>query len=371
MRIVVVGGGITGALTAYFLVRLGADVTLVERDRIGGQASGHNPGGLNPLHGAGIPGPLEELALASFRLHHEHWEHVQRLSRIDFEPRRRPRLHVAMDEGDVAGLERTREPYDATAGFAARWVPADEMRAIEPRLDDGVAGGLWTEGNAKVDAARYTRAAAKAAVELGARTLTGEVRGLDGPPGRVTGVRLDGGALRCDGVVLATGPWCAEPARWLGTTLPVEPLRGEMLLAELDTRGTEVDLAWREAAVYGTGGRRVWLGGTADRAGFDAAPSAAARASILERVSRILPGTGHARVVRQTAALRPVTPDGMPIVGRPAGWENACLALGSGRKGMLLSAGIGLAVAELLVRGDTTMPIGACAPERWAAPAPR
>ena len=59
------------------------------------------------------------------------------------------------------------------------------------------------------------------------------------------------------------------------------------------------------------------------------------------------------------------------VGGRPAGWENACLALGPGHKGMLLSAGIGLAVAELLVRGDTTMPIGACAPERWAAPAPR
>jgi D-amino-acid dehydrogenase len=76
-----------------------------------------------------------------------------------------------------------------------------------------------------------------------------------------------------------------------------------------------------------------------------------------------------ARVLGQTAGLRPVTPDGVPIVGMPGGWENVCLAVGSGRKGMLLSAGIGLTAAEIAAGRTTGLPIDQCSPERWAAAA--
>ena len=64
-KVVVIGGGITGVFAAYFLAALGAEPTVLERGEIGGEASGANAGGLNPLHGAGIPGPMQEFALAS------------------------------------------------------------------------------------------------------------------------------------------------------------------------------------------------------------------------------------------------------------------------------------------------------------------
>jgi glycine oxidase len=365
--IVVIGGGITGAFTAYFLARLGVGASLVERDEIGGQASGKNPGGLNPLHGAGTPGPMQELAVESFRLHLDNWDPIRRLSGIDFSPRRAARLHIAMDERDVGHLERAKEPYDSTPGFSASWLDGDQMLTIEPRLDPAVRQGLWTEGNAKVDAASYTRAVAESAIRLGAGTVRGEVQGLRRRGERVTGVLLDSGSLSCDGVVIASGPWCAEPARWLDTLLPVEPVKGEMLLVEPERGGVETDLAWRDVAVYGTGGAEVWLGGTEERVGFDRAPSTAARASILERVARVLPGMRRTRVLRQSAALRPSTPDGLPIVGAVGGWENAYLAVGGGRKGMLFSAGLGLAVAELVATGATRVPVGPCSAERWIA----
>jgi glycine oxidase len=368
-EIVVVGGGIAGAFTAYFLAGLGAGVTLVERDEIGGQASGRNPGGLNPHHGAGIPGPLHDLALTSFRLHQEAWDDIRRRARIDFGARRVRRLHVALDERDLETLRRAAEPYASAPGFAATWIPGADLRAHEPALAEGVLAGLMTEGNARVDAAAYTRAVAAAAGDLGARMLHGEVRELRHAGGRVTEVVLDSGSLRCDGVAIASGPWCAEVARWLGTEIPVEPVKGEMLAVAPREGGIRADVAWREAAAYPTGGVEVWLGGTVDRVGFDDEPRSAARASIVERISRILPAMANARVVRHTAGLRPVTPDGAPIVGIPGGWENACLVLGAGRKGMLLSAGMGLAAAELLTSGRTRVAVDACSPDRWVGAA--
>jgi glycine oxidase len=362
-RFVVVGGGITGAFIAYFLARFGADTTLVERDEIGAHASGSNPGGLNPLHGAGIPGPMQEVALEAFRIHLEHWDSVRRLSEIDFSPRRAARLHLAVDEQDVAQLERAKEPYDANAGFAARWLERKELVEIEPALDLTVRRGLLTEGNAKVDAAAYTRAVAQSAVKLGATVLRAEVEGLRHRGRRVTDVLLDSGSLSCDGVAIASGAWCAAPARWLDISIPVEPVRGEMLLVNAQ-RPVRTDLAWRDAAAYGTGGAQVWLGGTEDRVGLDPVPSREGRASIVERVARVLPAMRQANVLSHVAALRPVTPDGIPIVGMADGWDNACLAVGSGRKGMLLSAAIGRATAELLTAGSTQVPIDPCSPER-------
>jgi glycine/D-amino acid oxidase-like deaminating enzyme len=195
--------------------------------------------------------------------------------------------------------------------------------------------------------------------------VRGEADGLEARVGRVTAVHLDTQSLECDGVVIATGPWCTEPAHWLDVPIPVEPLKGELLHLEAPGGPPRVDLAWRDGAIYADGPERAWLGGTEERAGFDRAPSAAARAAMLERAARFLPGIADAPVLGQTAALRPVTPDGVPIVGIAPGWENVCLAVGSGRKGMLLSAGIGLAAAELLTTGKTRMPIDQCAPERW------
>jgi glycine/D-amino acid oxidase-like deaminating enzyme len=71
------------------------------------------------------------------------------------------------------------------------------------------------------------------------------------------------------------------------------------------------------------------------------------------------------RVADQVAALRPSTFDGIPIVGFAPGWDNVCLALGGGRKGMLFAAGMGAATADLLLTGSTPLPIDPCSPGRW------
>ena len=126
------------------------------------------------------------------------------------------------------------------------------------------------------------------------------------------------------------------------------------------------DTSWRDVGIYAAGDGRLLLGGTEDRAGFDEAPSASGRERILAGAERLLPGIGQARVREHWAGLRPVTPDGLPIVGLAPGRENVYLATGAGRKGILYSAGIGLATAEFVFDGETALPVSACVPGREA-----
>lgn len=365
-HVIVVGGGIVGAFAAYWLARLGARATIVEADPEGDKASVCNPGGLNPLHGPGIPGgPLQALALESFALHLQVWDSVQDLSGIHFGARRGIRIEVALDDNDCARLRHVLEPYQSTPGFTAEWLERNDVLALEPRLSPEVIAGVRTQGDARVDARRYTRAVGQSASALGAEHRIARVRAIERSNGAAVAVQLDDGPVACDAVIVAVGPWTAEPARWLGVELPVAPVKGELLLVEPRGGEAKVGASWRDAAVYRRDDGRAWLGGTEERVGFDSTPSAAARAAILRRVAKLWPGLEDVTILDHVAALRPVTADGMPISGRCPGWDNVCLALGGGRKGMLLSAAMGRAAAELTVAGETGLSIAPCSVERF------
>lgn len=365
-RVVVVGGGITGAFSAFFLARGGVQVTLLERDAVGAHASGNNPGGLNPRYGPGIPGPLETFALESHRLHQEFWDELELAAPGGIGTRHKHRLNLAVDRDDVDRLSVMKEHYDAVDGFSARWVEPEELRTIEPRLDPEIVRGLDAEGDARVDAAAYTTAVFDAARREGAASAVGEAIDLVRNGNRVVAVLTRHETVDCDAVVVATGPWCAEPAEWLGVPLPMEPVKGEMVLVEPSGGGVTVDLAWRDVAAYRTGDATIWLGGSEDHTGFDEGVTESARDFIVGRLARVLPAIRDAFVLRQTAGLRPLTPDGLPIVGMAPGWENVALALGGGRKGMLFASAMGRAVADLVSTGTTDLPIDACAPDRFA-----
>ena len=91
--------------------------------------------------------------------------------------------------------------------------------------------------------------------------------------------------------------------------------------------------------------------------GFDLEPSEQARNTLLKGAQRLMPAMADAEVVLHTACLRPLSPDWMPIVGTAPGWDNAYLATGGGKKGILLSPGLGKAVADLVTEGSTDLPV--------------
>ena len=99
-EVVIVGGGAAGCAVAYYLVRSGVKATVVEGQGVASQASGYAAGGLNPLQGAGIPGPLGSFAWESFQMHFNLWEDLQEETGLDFQGRTVSSIRLAFDEAD-------------------------------------------------------------------------------------------------------------------------------------------------------------------------------------------------------------------------------------------------------------------------------
>lgn len=356
--VVIVGGGAAGCATAYYLAKRGIRSTIIEREGIASKASGFSAGGLNPLQGAGIPGPLGALAIKSFRMHQQIWPELLE-SGVDFEPEVISVVAVAYDESETAAMEETHRIFsEADDDFHAAWLDADQLHKMEPRLASGAVRGLNAHGNVILSSYRYVLTLAKTVEEMGAAILPGNVVAVKTDGSRITSVVLEDGEIECGSVVFATGPWSDQVESWLRIRVPVEPLKGEILRMILpdqpqpdrDYQGFGVTLNHREDG-------QVWIGATEMRRGFDNSPSAEARDTLMAGALRLMPALANAELVLHTACLRPVTPDWLPIVGLAPGWDNAYLATGAGKKGILLSPGMGEAVAGLIDTGslDPTM----------------
>lgn len=354
-HVVVIGGGAVGCAAAFTLARSGVRVTLVEPDPFGAHASGKNPGNLNPILNA--PPSLVPFALESFRRHLALVDELSRLGcrRYAMEPVQR--ILLAFDASEERRLLEVTRAFEGQNGFSARPVEPKALRTLEPRLSGDVRSGLLVLGNMSVDARALTGALADGAMRLGAAFVRGRVRDLDTAAGKVTGLRIDGGAVPCDAVVLATGPWVDEPRRWLGFSLPIEPVKGQMLRMRLPGEGLRHDLSHGDIALYRRGDGEIWVGVTKEPGHLDEMPTEDGRAQLMAGAARLLPAMERARLLEHCAAARPQGPAGLPIVCNAPGWDNVLVANGGGIKGILLCTGMAQAVCDLLLLGHTEMPV--------------
>jgi glycine oxidase len=337
--------------------------TIIERDGLGNQASGNAAGGLNPLTGIGIPGPLAAFGWECFELHAELYEGLKDQSGIDYQHRTVAKIDLAMEESEIAGLKETAERMDAVDGFAAHWLDPNEVAKLEPRIAPGILGGMYDHGNTAVDSHGLTNAFAAAA---GATIRVGNVQGLESSGGKIERVILEDGEISCGQVVMAMGPWSRRAESWLGIYIPVDPLKGEILRLELEGERIQYDISGGGASIYPKLDGLNWCGTTEDWNGFDREPSEITAKEIRKRLARVFPDLANAKLAKHTACLRPVTPDWLPVLGQAPGWENVYLATGAGKKGILLAPGIGRSVADLMTTGETSLSIQGYSPERFA-----
>ena len=362
--VVIIGAGAAGCATAYYLTKRGLRPVVVERDAIADHASGFAFGGLTPFTAPGRPGPDDTLHKASMPLHLELAEVLPAETGIDTEFRMLAHFSLAGDEAEREQLSGV-VPRLRSEGLAAEWVEGDELRRLEPRFAEEVAGALHVEGTAMVESYRFTLALAQAAEKGGAEIRHGEVTGLRVEGGRVTAVETRTATIPCGQVVLATGPWSGPASEWLGLRIPIRPLKGQIVRLRLPGDPIVGRFAWKGSYFATKPGGMTWAGTTEEDIGFDERITDEARDEILLPLARLFPALLDAEIVQQTACLRPLSADGLPIIGPAPGVEGLWVMTGGGRRGIMLSPLMGKIASELLVDGRTETDISAFGLERY------
>ncbi|HLF70581.1 MAG TPA: FAD-dependent oxidoreductase, partial [Dehalococcoidia bacterium] len=226
--VVIVGGGIIGCATAFYLAREGASVVLLERGELASEASGASAGMLAALSGEGADrGPaFEALCDYSLRVYNDLFPELDKTG-VDIRRTRSGVLHLALNSVEVDGL---RARFAKRSPGTARLLEGEAIRRQEPQASPKALLALLTDGEEYVDAPSLTRALAKAAQMHGAEVRTNAgVSGFARSGDKVRGVHTPGGVVEGETVLLAAGPWTQDLARRLGANVPVRPVRGQML----------------------------------------------------------------------------------------------------------------------------------------------
>jgi glycine/D-amino acid oxidase-like deaminating enzyme len=341
MRVVICGGGVIGASIAYFLSRRGGQPIVVERTGVACAASGKSGGFLALDWCDGTP--LAELARRSFQLHEDLAKAIDR----DWGYRR-----LTTYAGHVrAGATRA----GGGTSDAHAWLSA--AVTLGHRLGS-------PQTTAQVNPGPFAAALMAAAVAQGAELRLGAVRGLARDGGLVKGVDVDGEVIAADAIVIAMGPWSVLAARWLPLP-PVFGLKGHSLIFDtgtsvpaealfLDYQERGEDLQSPEVFPRADGTTYVCAISSETPLPLDPAdvgpdPGAMER---LEAICRQLsPVLARAPIVARQACFRPVTEDGVPLIGPVPGLARVYVATGHSVWGILNAPATGEAVAELLLDG--------------------
>ena len=361
-RVVVLGGGVIGCLTAYYLTRSGvSDIVVVEREGIASGASGYSAGILTPYSGSNDPGLLA-LSAASLELHAELADVLQDITGIDHGYNLQPYLRCAFEEPGFDAAQQFMNNR-ISEGLEAEWLSGDEARDLCDWLRDEVVGACATLIEPTVDSGLLTQSAFRAAALSGARLQSGTASGLATSGGKATGILLDDGMeISADAVVVAMGPWSNIASEWLGYRVPVEPQKGQLLymhLPDTDVGGIEQDKPNAGMHNMDDGGvilprrlSRTVLGATKESNGYDREPSQNAWDFILPRVQRLTERITASSVTHHTACLRPMPADGKPYVGQAPGWDNIYIAAGHWSEGVHYAPLTGKIVSDLITSHD-------------------
>ena len=400
MKAIILGGGVIGVTTAYFLAKAGHDVTVLERqpgpalETSFANAGEISPGYSSPWAAPGLPlkaikwqfmphRPLvvrpaldpamiawgiRLLANCTAKRYERNKGRMMRLAEysrtclqalredtgIQYDQRMRGTLQMFRTQeqvdhagADIAVLKQFGTPYEV--------LDRAGCLAVEPGLAavaDKIAGGLRLPGDETGDCFKFTNALAKMAEALGVRFRYGAgIRFLEHDRRRITGVTLDDGeVVSADAYVLALGSFSPNLARQLCLDLPIYPVKGYSLTFDVANdaaapQSTIMDETYKVAITRL--GDRVRVGGTAELNGYNPTLRTSRRETLEHVVSDLFPNSGDWRAAKFWTGLRPMTPDGPPFLGASP-LANLYLNTGHGTLGWTMAAGSGRVLADLI-----------------------
>lgn len=350
--VIVVGGGVIGCSIAYHLAKAGVRTLVLERGRLGAQASSAASGVLSVAPG---PHPYARLGRESLALFHKLAGELEETGGVDMELAECGELTLALSEGAARELRAWVARHNELGGDA-RWLDQEAVHQLEPGLAPSVLGGMYVPEVCRVNNQRLSEAFARAAMRLGAAFRQGtEVLGLPRQGRRVVGVRLHDRELNAGHVVLAAGPWTRTLAGLAGVDVPVRPVRGQNLNLQPVSGGIKTVISAGLGLFVPRNDGSIIAGVTIEEVGYDARVTAEGVRSILEAATAVLPSLRDATLNWAIAGLRPGSPDDMPILGPVPGADGLAVASGHYRNGILLSAITGHLIASYITGGDVSL----------------
>jgi glycine oxidase len=365
--VLVIGAGIVGCACAYELAKAGARVTVVEYGRAGMQATNAAAGILAPYSEAESPSEMMRFRTRGLREYPALVAELEERCGFGVEFQQRGLLRLAFDDGEADGLRR-RWAWQREMGIAAEWLDATAVHELEPRVSDRALAGVFWPDEAWVSNQLMALALQRAAVGLGVAVREGApVTHIWRKGERVGAIEAGSETHECDTVVLAAGARSGQIAAKVGATLPVMPVRGQMLaLGGMQAPISHVVSSDAGYLVPRANGL-IFAGATVEHVGFRRRTTKDGMRRMRSMASRLVPQLAAAEVQFEWAGLRPGTPDGLPIIGPVPGLRNLVAATGHYRSGILLGPLTGKLIAKGICNGDWSEVPEEFSPARFGA----
>ena len=399
MKIVILGAGVIGVTTAHYLARQGHEVTVI--DRQGGPAletsfanAGEiSPGYSSPWAAPGIPAKavkwlfmrhaplilqpqvdpatvrwllalLRNCTSARYALNKARMVRLADYSQVvqtalneelglEYDHRTQGTLQLFRTQKQLDGIYKDTEVL-REGGVPFEVLDQDGCIAAEPGLKatrDLFVGGLRLPKDETGDCYKFTVALAAVAAANGVAFQYGTaIQGLIAEGGRVTGVKTDKGVVTADAYVLALGSYSPQMVKPLGMTLPVYPVKGYSITAPIVNEpaapvSTIMDESYKVAITRL--GDRIRVGGMAEISGYNNVLPAQRRNTLEHSVGSLFPGAGDLKAASFWSGLRPMTPDGTPVIGKSP-IDNLFLNTGHGTLGWTMACGSARVLADLI-----------------------
>jgi D-amino-acid dehydrogenase len=399
MKVIVLGSGVIGVSCAHQLALAGHEVTVVDRQPEAGLETSYgnagevSPGYSSPWAGPGVPlkaikwlmmrhrplvirphldlefirwglAMLRNCTAARYEVNKSRMVRLAEYSR-DCLRELRAQTGIAYDERMQGTLQlfRTQQQLDATAadiailqryGVAHELLDMDGCVRHEPalaRTREKFSGGLQLPGDETGDCFKFTQALAALAAERGVTFRHGtSIQRLREGTGRIEGVETDAGLLKADAYLLALGSHSPLFLKPLGIRIPVYPVKGYSITVPItDPSGAPESTVMDETHKVAVTrlGDRIRVGGTAELAGYTLQLHEARERTLKHVVTDLFPAGGDVARAEFWCGLRPMTPDGTPVVGGTR-LANLYLATGHGTLGWTMAAGTGRLMADLI-----------------------
>lgn len=416
MRVIVLGSGVIGVASAYYLARQGAEVTVLDRqsgpaeETSFGNAGQISPGYSTPWAAPGIPfkavkwmfqhhaplainldGSMWQLQWMaqmlkncnpqSYAVNKERMMRVAEYSRdclrelrkdtgIHYENRAKGTLQLFRKEAQMEAVQRDISVLEE-CGVSYELLNGNELGRVEPALanaQDKLVGGLHLPNDETGDCYLFTNALAQIAKELGVNfQFNQNVEKLIVEGDQIKGVLVNGKVLTADRYVLAFGSYSRDFLKPLDLQLPVYPVKGYSLTIPIvdpafAPQSTVLDETYKIAITRFD--QRIRVGGMAELSGFNLGLNEDRRATLQMVTQDLFPGGDMAQASFWTG-LRPMTPDSTPIIGATR-FKNLFLNTGHGTLGWTMACGSGKLISDIVLNHKTDISTDGLSIQRYS-----